>query len=217
MLSFGVLIAFLSPKKSEIEESSLESISKSRIQGVWDPTHSTRTGIIAHSTRVGITSDCRHYIRLPPLSTRMYHIRNSAAAVILPECSHPKFCYRCHSTRMFTSEILLPPTFHLDVSHPADISGWEKRAFQLPRSDISGSTDSAHPESFAANFAQCRGVLLKLPDMSNRHFEIFFCTVPRCSPEASRYLRPTFWDILRYFALDICCLNSQNLLVTHQL
>ena len=23
-----------------------------------------------------------------------------------------------------------------------------------------------------------------------------FCTVPRCSPEASRYVRPTFWDIL---------------------
>ena len=23
-----------------------------------------------------------------------------------------------------------------------------------------------------------------------------FCTVPRCSPKASRYVRPTFWDIL---------------------
>ena len=43
-----------------------------------------------------------------------------------------------------------------------------------------------------------------------------FCIVLRCSPEASWYLPPTFWDILRYFALDICCLNPQNLLVTHQ-
>ena len=31
VLSFGVLIVFSSPKQSEIEESSLESISKSRI------------------------------------------------------------------------------------------------------------------------------------------------------------------------------------------
>nr|CAN81696.1 hypothetical protein VITISV_005746 [Vitis vinifera] len=36
------------------------------------------------------------------------------------------------------------------------------------------SADSAHPESFAAHFAQCHGVLLKLPDMCDRHFEIFF-------------------------------------------
>ena len=37
-----------------------------------------------------------------------------------------------------------------DISHPAPDAGWERRAFQLPRSDVSGSTDSAYPESFAA-------------------------------------------------------------------
>ena len=40
-------------------------------------------------------------------------------------------------------------------------------------------------------------------------------TVPRCSPEASWYFRPTFWDILGYFVLDIWCLNPQTLLVIH--
>ena len=107
VLSFGVLIAFLSPKQSEIEESSLESISKSIIQGVWDPAHSIRLPPL--------------YIRLPPLYIRSppfhpddirnyapppFHpddIRNSAAAAI--------------STWM-TSEILLPPPFHPDVLHP---------------------------------------------------------------------------------------------------
>nr|CAN61097.1 hypothetical protein VITISV_015658 [Vitis vinifera] len=88
--------------QSEIEESSVESISKSRIQGVWDP---------AHSTRVGIPSGCHHYIRLPPLhpadaatpgcrhfppgcSHQEFHL---AAAITLgcrhipPGCSHPEF------------------------------------------------------------------------------------------------------------------------------
>ena len=70
-------------------------------------------------------------------------------------------------------------------------AGWERRAFQLLRIYISGSSNSTHPESFAAIFAQCCGVLLKLP---------IFVT-----------------DILRYFALDIWCLNPQTLLATHQL
>ena len=39
-------------------------------------------------------------------------------------------------------------------------------------SDMSGSSDSAYPESFSLNI-QYRGVLLKLPDMCDRHFEIF--------------------------------------------
>ena len=51
-------------------------------------------------------------------------------------------------------------------------SGWERRTFQLPRSDMSGSSDSAYQESFSLS-VQCRGVLLKLPNISDRHLEIF--------------------------------------------
>ena len=129
----------------------MESISKSRIQGIWDPAHSTRTGIIAYSTRVGIPSGCRHYIWLPPFSTRMYHIWNFCcvdippgwitSGILLPStfhpgCPHSEFCCRRHSTRMF----------HIWNSD----AGWERRAFQLPRSHIFGSAYSAHPESLAA-------------------------------------------------------------------
>ncbi|RVW67362.1 putative mitochondrial protein [Vitis vinifera] len=46
------------------------STSFRRVQGVWDPAHSTRTGIIAHSTRVGIPSGCR---------------------TLHPDVSHPEF------------------------------------------------------------------------------------------------------------------------------
>ena len=51
-------------------------------------------------------------------------------------------------------------------------TGWERRTFQLLRIDISGSSDSAYPESFSLSI-QCRGVLLKLPDISDQHLEIF--------------------------------------------
>ena len=37
-----------------------------------------------------------------------------------------------------------------NISHPAPDAGWERRAFQLPWTNISGSSDSAYPESFAA-------------------------------------------------------------------
>ena len=179
MLSFGVLIAFWSPKQSEIEESSLESISKSRIQRVWDPAHSTRTRIIAHSTRIGITSGCRQYTRLPQLHPATLHYTrlsplHPAAATFHSDVSHPEFCCCRHfPSGCITSWIMLSPPLSIQISYIRNsTAGWERRAF---------------------------------------------CIVPRCSPEASWYLRPTFWDILRYFALDIWCLNPQTLLVTHQL
>ena len=57
------------------------------------------------------------------------------------------------------------------------IAGWERRTFrpptfQLLRSDISGSSNNAYPESFSLSI-QYRGVLLKLHDISDRLFEIF--------------------------------------------
>ena len=51
-------------------------------------------------------------------------------------------------------------------------AGWERRTFQLLRSDLFGSSDSAYQESFSLSI-QCGGVLLKLPDISDRHLRIF--------------------------------------------
>ena len=73
-----------------------------------------------------------------------------------------------------TSGNLLPPPLHPDILHPAHDAGWEKRVFQLLRTYISGSSNSAYPESFANNFVQCCGVLLKLPDICHRYFGIFW-------------------------------------------
>ena len=39
----------------------------------------------------------------------------------------------------------IPPS--PDISHPAPDAGWERMTFQLPRSDMSGSSYSAYPES----------------------------------------------------------------------
>nr|CAN76131.1 hypothetical protein VITISV_009307 [Vitis vinifera] len=103
----------------------------------------------------------RHSIRLPRHSIRLRHFTpgcrrhlTSGCRRFHPDVLHPEICCH-HSTRMYC------------IRNSG--AGWEKREFQLPRSDISGSTDSAYPENFAANFAQYRGVLLKLPNMCDRH------------------------------------------------
>ncbi|RVX11227.1 Retrovirus-related Pol polyprotein from transposon 17.6 [Vitis vinifera] len=118
---WGIKIHSQKSGQSKIEESSLESLSKSRIQGVWDPAHYTRLR--------------RYYTRL----LKAFHPAAPPLHIRLPPL--PPGC--------ITSGNLLPP-FHPDVLHPNYDAGWERRAFQLPRSDISGSTNSAHPEDFAA-------------------------------------------------------------------
>ena len=125
VLSFGVLIAFWSPKQSKIEESSLESLSKSRIQGVWDPAHLYPVAAIYTPATASFIPDCQKlctsvaaiYTRLPPLPPGRITSRN------------------------------LPPQMYCIRNSDA---GWKRRAFQLPRSDVSGSADSAHLEDFAA-------------------------------------------------------------------
>ena len=70
------------------------------------------------------------------------------------------------------------PTFHIRNSVRRHFTsgyltaGWERRTFQLLQSDLSGSSDSAYQESFSLSI-QCRGVLLKLPDIFHRRLEIF--------------------------------------------
>ena len=106
------------------------------------------------------------------------------------------------------SRVLCANIFHSDISHPDGkggrsvrqhftsgypIAGWERRMLQLLWIYISGPFDNAYLQSFFSLSIQCSGVLLNLPDISDRYF----------------------LDILGYFALDICCLNSQNLLVIH--
>ena len=87
----------------------------------------------------------RNSIRLPPLST--------------PDVSHPEFCCAAIPPVCFTSGILRPDgrgeRFNFPGhTYPDQLIARTQRVSQL--------------------LAQCRGVLLKLPDMCDRHFEIFF-------------------------------------------
>ena len=120
----------------------MESISKSRIQRVWDPALSTRLPPLStrllpplHPAAKSFPLGCAAiYIRLPPLYIRL--------PPLPPGCCHfPPGC--------ITFGNLLPP-FHPDVHIRNSDAGWERRTFQLPRSHISGSAYSAYPESFAA-------------------------------------------------------------------
>ena len=53
---------------------------------------------------------------------------------LLRDISHPEFC-----------PADVPPS--PDISHPTPDPGWERRAIQLPQSNMSGSSDSAYLES----------------------------------------------------------------------
>ena len=59
------------------------------------------------------------------------------------------------------------PTFYIRISHN------RMQTFQLLLSDISRSSHSAYQESFSLSI-QCHSVLLKLPDIFDRHSEIFW-------------------------------------------
>ena len=116
-------------------------------------------------------------------------VRIVERAAIPPGCLTSGILLRRHSTRMSHIRNFALPTFHPDISHPTLNAGWERRAFQLPRSDISESSDSAYPQSFAAILHSAA---------------VFSWSFLICAT-----------NILRYFALDIWCLNPQSLLVTH--
>nr|CAN70018.1 hypothetical protein VITISV_009525 [Vitis vinifera] len=77
-------------------------------------------------------------------------VRIGEHATIPPGCVTSGILLRRHSTRMSHIRNSSPPPFHPNILHSTLDAGWERRAFQLPRSDISGSSESAYPESFAA-------------------------------------------------------------------
>ena len=60
------------------------------------------------------------------------------------------------------------PTFYIRIFH----SQMGRKTLQLLRINISRPSDNACPQSFSLSI-QCNGVLLKLPDISDRHPEIF--------------------------------------------
>ena len=167
VLSFGVLIAFWSPKQ------------------IWD-----------RGEFFGI-----HTRSIPGQGVRIYHRKASGQHIRIG-------CYRFiqttfHSGRNCTqmrTAILAPGCRALSTPRCSHSEFWRRmgeEAFQLLRTDISGSSDSRLPGWGSSHSAQCCCVLLKLPAISDRHLKIFAT------------------DILGYFALDIWCLNPQTLLVIH--
>ena len=100
MLSFGVLIAFLSPKQIWDGGEFFGIHARSILgQGVW--IHHRRA--FGQHIRVGFAPDCRH---LHPDMRRHFH-PDVRCHFLHPDCCH---CIRlpCTSTQMFTSGILTP-------------------------------------------------------------------------------------------------------------
>ncbi|RVW84761.1 Retrovirus-related Pol polyprotein from transposon 17.6 [Vitis vinifera] len=89
-------------------------------------------------------------------------------------CRRSPLCSIAQSTRgrIPCADISHPefhaPTFYIRISH----NRMGKEDVSTSPLDISGSFNSAYSESFSLSI-QCYGVLLKLPDISDQHLEIF--------------------------------------------
>ena len=150
MLSFGVLIAFLSPKQSKIEESSLESM-----QGVY-PDRASGYTIGGHPGNISgqdaIVSSRQH-------STRVVHIRIVGSTTITPGCRHftpgcrhfTPGCAAIPSDCHHFSPGYAPP-FHPGILHPAHDTGWERMRF-----NFSGRT---YPDHLIAVYPDGRAAIL---------------------------------------------------------
>ena len=104
---------------------------------------------------------------------------------IPPGCLTSGILLRRHSTRMSHIRNSSPPPFHPDISHSALDAGCERPDGKGLMSDRKGGRfnfpGQPYPDHLIAHtrrvsqphFAQCRGVLLKLPDICDRHFVIF--------------------------------------------
>ena len=142
-------------------------------RGLWQVSFSSRQHIWIGYAIIRISSG-QH-------STRMPHIRIGERAAIPPKMSHIRMeLLRRHSTRMSPHpDGVALPTFHPDVSYSAH----SIRIFCIQcmtpdgrggRFNFPSQTYPDHLIAFTWRVSQP------------------FCTVPWCSLEASRYVRPTF-------------------------
>ena len=141
----------------------------------------------------------RNSIRLPPLYTRLTPPFHQAAAAFHPDVSHPEICCH-HSIRMFHIRNSGRVMFHI------------LRMFHIRQTYPDGRRvrfnfhDQAYPDPPTALARRVSQPIL-------HSAAVFSWSFPICATDILRYFG-IFWDI---FALDIRCLNPQNLLVTHQL
>ena len=105
---------------------------------LWNPCKEyTRTGHPdTPSEGIWTTYPGRNCTRLPPFCTRL--------PLFTPGCA-PPFLYP--ATAICTR---LPRTFHPDVHIRNSVARWERRRFQLLRTDIFGSSNSVYPDGRAA-------------------------------------------------------------------
>ena len=156
VLSFGVLIAFWSPKQSKIEESSLESM-----QGVY-PDRASGYTIGGHPGNISgqdaIASSGQH-------STQVVHIRIVGSAAITPGCRHftPGCAVISFGCGHFPPECA--PPFHLGILHPAYDAGWERMRF-----NFFGRT---YPDHLIAVYPDGRAAILHSAAVFSWNFLIF--------------------------------------------
>ena len=115
------LLVIWSPKQSKIEESSLESMEKQWKAQKHEETEALKSFAISKTRMQGVWAGCLNDI------ARLVHFSQwpgcITSRILLPptfhpDVSHPEFCCHWHSTRMSHIRNSSPPTFHPDISHP---------------------------------------------------------------------------------------------------
>ena len=127
-------------------------------------------------------------------STRMSHIRIRERTAIPPGCLTSGILLRRHSTQMYYIRNSVPPSFHPDVSHPKFCSA------DIPPGCLTSGTHLLRIFCIRRMMPDGRGGRFNFPGQTHpdplivliRRVSQPFCTVLRCSPEASRYVRPKF-------------------------
>ena len=110
--------------------------------GILSDQRSTFFGYLTSGTLSGRRSTFSGYLTSEILSGQRSTFSGCLTSGILP-------ARRSTFSGYLTSGILSWPTFHLlwIFSHPAPDARWERRAIQLPRSEMSWSSNSTYPES----------------------------------------------------------------------
>ena len=108
---------------------------------------------------------CYHFIRTTFHSGRIC----TQLPPFTPKCA-PPFCTRIRAAILHPTAAHFPP----GCSHPEFWRRMGEEAFQLLRTDVSGSSDSRLPGWESSHSAQCCCVLLKVPDIFHRYFGIFW-------------------------------------------
>ena len=173
VLSFGVLIAFLSPKQSKIEESSLESMAKQWKAQKHEEPKFWSFEVLCHK-------QIQNARRGSKEKSAMKHSWWQSCKPLLEHFLESNLCMLYVVSKLRKSKI--------QCFKRCMIQSWNEGVTAIASRSL--QAEGKFCTTAKSPFC-CENVVLLL-----RKFHSHFAQCNKISPKASRYLRPTFWDFL---------------------